>query len=157
MISWKNAAGSVHLLHVRFVPRTLATLVLPLFLVVLLYSCKEDDHDHMHGEPYDVDIAFLEPAADATIDSGQELHMEVQFSSAGTIHNVKVRVFRDSDAAEVFLWEQHVHEESGSFEFHEHLTLTTSTHEDYTIEASTWDHDAESTPIVATRSFHLHP
>jgi len=157
MMFAQSAAGFVRLLRTSIVARAFGALFLPLSVAVLLSACKEDEHDHMHDEPYDVDISFLEPAADATIDSGQEMHMEVMFTSAGTIHNVKVRVFRDSDAAEVFLWEQHVHEESGSFEFHEHVTLTTSTHEDYTIEASTWDHDGESTPIVATRSFHLHP
>jgi hypothetical protein len=157
MMLSRVAAGFVRSLCTLSAKRSWAALVLPLFGAVFLMACKDHDHDHLHEEPYAVEISFLEPAADTTINSGQELHMEVMFTRAGTIHNVKVRVLRDSDTAEVFVWEQHVHEESGSYEFHEHVTLTTSTHEDFTIEASTWDHDGEAEPIVATRSFHLHP
>ena len=125
-------------------------------VIIALGACKEE-HDHQHDDPYDVEISFLEPAADATFNSGDEVHMELLFTSAGTIHNLKVRVIRESDQADVFLWEEHVHEESGSYAFHEHLTLTSSEHEEFTIEASTWDHDGETDPIVLTRTFHLHP
>ncbi len=133
-----------------------AAAILMLFATLAaLGACKEEDHHR--DEPYDVDISFLEPAADATVNSGDEVHMEVMFSSTGTIHNVKVRVIRESDQVDVFFWEEHVHEESGSFEFHEHVTLTSATHEEFTIEASTWDHDGDEAPIVLTRTFHLQP
>ncbi len=129
-----------------------------LFLIVgssaILASCKEDDHHHDH---YEADIEFMEPAVGAIIASGDEVHMEVRFTSEGTIHNVKVRIVRQSDQSEVFLWEEHVHEESGTYDFHEHVILTTSVPEDYTIEASTWDHETESDTISLTRSFLLQP
>ncbi|MBI1191989.1 MAG: hypothetical protein GC205_02285 [Bacteroidetes bacterium] len=127
-----------------------------IFAALVTFSACKEDHHH-HDEPYDVTISFLEPSADATLTSGDEVHMEVLFTSPGTIHNVKVRVIRESDQADVFFWEEHVHEESGSYEFHEHLTLTSTDHEAFTIEASTWDHDSELEPIVLTRAFHLHP
>ena len=118
-------------------------------------SCKEEDH--MHGDTYEANINFVTPAADQEFTSGEEVHMEINFTNDATIHNVMVRVIRDSDQAEVFLWEYHVHAETGSYMFHEHVMLTATGHEHFTIEASTWDHDSEAVPIVATRSIHVEP
>ena len=131
-------------------------LALSLVMTFAFSSCEEEGHQHEH---YHVDFTFMKPDVDMTT-SGTDLHMHVVFNQpeGETIHNIKMVVTRMHDGMEVFSYEEHVHEESGNYEFHGDVTVETTMHSDFEFKAMSWGHgETEQEAVFMTKTVHVHP
>lgn len=147
-------------------------LILFLTITSLLFgfsSCKDDD-DPTPEKLYSIQI--MSPQADASFDSGADIHMHIVFNAVNTdiIHNIGYRIL-DADTGEEVegsVYSEHIHAD-GTHELHGDLTLTVSQHSDFTLEVSAWDHDhggptvdvdsRDTDPNITTETvnFHVHP
>lgn len=114
-----------------------------LFLAALsLPACKEE-HDHDDDEDTEAPVLTIEsPTEGGTYTGSLEIHLEVTDES---LHEMSIRVTRDSDDSVVFEEEPTVHDE---IEFHfEHLHTFTGLSGDtpMTLTVVVEDHSANTT------------
>lgn len=124
-----------------------------LFAVLLFNACK--DHDDMaHDSEYH--IHFMEPANNASLTSGDVLHVHVEFEEhhGGTIHHVNLRAFHKSTGNELFSVpaEAHIHGAS-PYTFEYEYTLNGIAPGTYILEAKVWGHEAGEEEVSSTREF----
>jgi len=86
--------------------------------------------------------------------SKDQAQVNVTFEHTGHLHDVTVRITRQHDGEVVFLHEEHVHQ--SSYAVNETITLQTTEHSDFLIEAFTTNHSGTQT-AMQTSTFHVHP
>jgi hypothetical protein len=126
-----------------------------LFLSILtmsLFAVSSCDEEVI----YEATIGIMSPGEGLTMDAGDNVHLHINFDNADIIHHVQVTITREHDG-EVVYDTGEIHADADQhYEHHGDYVIETMMHSDFTVEARTWDHDAEE-PLIATRSFHAHP
>jgi len=138
------------------------------FLSVLLLcgltvftSCDKDDDEDGHTDDVpEYSIMIMQPTEEDKM-AGDSIHIHVEFTEASnkTIHHAKVRIYNKEDNTEVYSGpsEAHVHEESGSYGYHDDFKLDVDGHTDWILEAKVWGHEAGAAEVIQTAEFHVHP
>jgi hypothetical protein len=112
-------------------------------------SCNNDDNDA--DDVYAPTITFIEPADGAILTSGDELHMEVDFTYSGqTIHHIGIYVIDEAHADTLFSFSEHA-ETDDIYMLHEHIVTSVTESTEYLVEA--WSSNEDETQIV---SEHVH-
>src|SRR5690606_12514118 len=127
-------------------------LFLFLAVAVLSSGCKKKDDDHDHDE-YNPTITFTIPAEGASIEEGEELHIEADIHREDNklIHNVSVLIEdEDGNVVEKLVDNEHIHAE-GHHHIHEHYHAHLPGN--YKVRIITTDHDEHAGKVEATRSF----
>ncbi|MBC8172853.1 MAG: hypothetical protein H7X71_03010 [Chitinophagales bacterium] len=119
---------------------------------LFVYSC--DNEDEIPDPPvgtYTPTIIFIEPADGEILDSGDELHMEVDFDYAGnTIHHVGLFVINEALNDTVFEFEEHA-DTPDFYSLHEHIVTDVAVATEYMVVA--WSSNSDESIVV---SEHVH-
>jgi len=118
----------------------LSYLLLLILTLGFLVSCGDDDPEEM-VETFDYAVTIMSPDnTDKVV--GDSIHIHVNFDEAAnkTIHNVSVEI-TDESGQEVYLFSEHVHEESGHYEHHTDIVLAVDSGSNLTLIASVWQHE----------------
>jgi len=134
-----------------------------LFSTTLFFvSCDRDDHDDHDHDEYDYHAHIHSPDATAKA-LGDTIHIEVDFESeaGAAVDHVNVRIYNADDNTEVYSQPQdaHIHEESGAYEWHDNLILSTdngfSANTNWVIEAKVWGHEDGEGEVSETLQFSI--
>lgn len=141
-------------------------ILMLLFVALSVAACKKDDdgddddtdeHSHSHTEEYEATINIKTPDQNMYM-NGDNLDMVIDFTNDATIHNVSVTLINlSNNNTEEYTFDDHVHQEDGSYTFTHTHTLSVTTHTNYRLVAKTWDHSSDATPIEKTHEFHVMP
>lgn len=136
-------------------------LVLIVFSSLLFAGCNDDNTMHSN---LDYEITINKPTTDMKMIS-ETMHIHIDFNSATseTIHHINVKIY-ETDNNSVVVYdkptEAHIHEESGTYEYHHDFELTDANkivaHTDYTLEAKVWGHETGAEEVLETVKFHVH-
>jgi len=141
-------------------------LTLLLFAGVFITACdRKEDHTHDdETSEFDYRISINSPSTEAkNLEDSIHLHVDFISDKSETVHHVNVKIYSKSTGTEVYNapGEAHVHEESGTFSWHDDFALTEANgideHSDWILEAKVWGHSAGSEEIVKSIEFHVHP
>lgn len=118
----------------------LSYLLLLIVALGVLVSCGDDDPEEII-EIFDYSVAIMSPDnTDRVV--GDSIHIHVNFEEVTnkTIHNVSVEI-TDELGQEIYLFSEHVHEESGHYEHHADFVLAVDSGSNLTLTASIWPHE----------------
>lgn len=141
-------------------------LTLLLFAGTFFTACdKDEDHDHDdQTTEFDYRISINSPSEEAkNLQDSIHLHVDFISDKNATVHHANVRIYSKSTGVEVYNApsEAHVHEESGTFSWHDDFALTVENgideHSDWILEAKVWGHTAGLEEVVESIEFHVHP
>lgn len=149
----------------KHIMKNLFYLTLLLFAGVFITACdKDENHDHEETADFDYRIDINSPSVEAK-QLGDSMHIHVDFVSEldAIVHHANVRIFSKTTGVEVYNapGEAHVHEESGTFSWHDDFNLTEANgilgHSDWILEAKVWGHSEGLEEVVKSIEFHVHP
>lgn len=131
-------------------------------LGILALSCNEDEPTPSISFEYSASINS--PSIDDK-HVGEAIHIHVDFKSltGQTVHHVKVRIYNKETAEEIYNQPNvaHIHETSGTFEFHDDFMLDSSNgvegHTDWILEAKVWGHEEGVEEVKSQIEFHVQP
>jgi len=104
-------------------------------MMLCVTSCEEEPID----EFYNVTITFIEPAEGETFNSGDELHMEIDFEREGIIRFVEVLALNETSGDTIFYSGQVDVATENYYAFHEHVDLLVAATSNCKVVASTWE------------------
>ena len=86
-------------------------------------------------------------------------HFDVEEPTGQTVHHVQARIYNKANGTEFFVGpdDAHVHEEDGTFEMMQSLTLDVDAHTDWIVEVKAWGHEAGEAEVMEILEFHVHP
>ncbi len=142
-------------------------LTLLLFAGVFITACDfDEDHDHNNEETteFDYRIDIKSPSADSK-KLQDSIHIHVDFVSEleATVHHINVRIYNKSTGVEVYNapGEAHVHEDSGTFSWHDDFALTEENgiveNSDWILEAKVWGHSEGLEEVIESIEFRVEP
>lgn len=116
-------------------------LIVCMFFIIsgVIISCDKNNDDNHPGE-YSATITILEPDEGMVMNSGEELHVEVDFENDAEIHNVEVLVMNETNGDTIMYFNEHVHVDN-LFQFHEHEHVNVTEISSCKVTALTWDED----------------
>jgi len=117
-------------------------LLFAAFCLLTLAAC----HDHEHEDDTNAPVITIEnPTEGATISGKVDLHIKVTDES---LHEMEVKVTKDSDGSEIFKANPSVHDET-EFHFEDNFTPTVAAETAVTLTVTVVDHgDNTSTKAV---------
>lgn len=97
---------------------------------------------HGGGGDYPVSVTIMKPSEGEAVNAGEVLHVHVEFAHENneTIHHVKVEVLDTDGNVVSTLAEEHVHEASGAYSFH-NMDYTPDAAGSFVLRAVTLNHD----------------
>lgn len=104
-----------------------------------IISCDKNS-DNNPSDEYTATITILEPEDGMVMNSGEELHVEVDFENDTEIHNVEVLVMNETSGDTIMFFSEHVHVEN-LYQFHEHEHVLVTEVSACKVTALTWDDD----------------
>lgn len=123
------------------------SILFAVLCVLSVAACKHEHDDDANAPVLTID----EPLADASV-SG-EVHIEGDATDE-SLHEMEIRVNKDSDGSELFKVTPEVHDET-AYHFHEHWTPTVSAETAVTLTITVEDHNSNKT--VKSVKFKLKP
>jgi hypothetical protein len=118
------------------------------FCLFTVAACHDHDHDEDSNAPV---VTINSPAENASV-SG-EVHVECTATDA-SLHEMEVKVTKDSDGSELFKQNPTVHDET-EYDFHEHFTPSVAAETAVTLTVTVSDHSDNTT--VKTLKFTVKP
>lgn len=124
------------------------SFLLAAFCLLTVAAC----HDHDHEEDDDAPVVTISSPAENASVSG-EVHVECTATDA-SLHEMEVKVTKDSDGAELFKQNPTVHDAT-EYDFHEHFTPSVAAETAVTLTVTVSDHSDHTT--VKTLKFTVKP
>lgn len=136
-----------------------------LFLATLLvFSCNSDDDSTADPIDYDYHVHINSPTVDDKhVSDTTHVHITFESHTGEAVHHVNVRIYNKADNTEVYNMPTtaHVHDESGTYEFHDDFILSNANgveaHSDWVLEASVWGEENREGEEMEQIEFHVHP
>lgn len=108
-------------------------------MVIALSAC-DNKKEETPDTKYDATITIIEPDEGMVMNSGEELHIEVDVEVAGTIHNVEVLAFNETTGDTILYYLDMPHTQN-LFQYHEHVVPTVTEISNCWVKASSWGMD----------------
>ncbi|MBK6730598.1 MAG: hypothetical protein IPG60_06380 [Bacteroidetes bacterium] len=108
-------------------------------MVFSLSACDEKVDDTPDPN-YDARITIIEPDEGMVMNSGEELHIEVDVEVVGTIHNVEVLALNETTGDTILYYLDMPHTQN-LFQFHDHVEPIVTEISNCIVRASSWGMD----------------
>lgn len=125
-------------------------LIPVIIITAILSSCDKDTPI----ADYDVTITVLEPATAVAINSGDTLHLEIDFEGTRAINNMEITV-KNITTGDTIAYYPIVTNDT-YYPFHEHIVPIVAVESDCMVIASAWDFDLTQ-KISKEVIFPIHP
>ncbi|MFI5172885.1 MAG: hypothetical protein ACHQFW_10870 [Chitinophagales bacterium] len=99
--------------------------------ILIASSCKNNEIPD-----YDIDFTFVEPASGLVLNSGDELHMEIDVQGTAPINNIEVLVINTTSGDTIGNFPVSTNEQF--YPFHEHLVVTAGVTSACKVVANAW-------------------
>ena len=136
-----------------------------LLIGIFISACDlDEDHDHNGSETteFNYRISINSPSVE-TKNLMDTIHLHVDFISdlSAPVHHVNIRIYSKSTGDEVYNapGEAHVHEQSGTYSWHDDFGLTQENgimqNTDYVLEAKVWGHTEGLEEVTESIEFNV--